>query len=61
MSVVLKNVSPKKDIIIKAKTDANDAMDVFRINVDELSLMVLATIFKILYKIDKIHNKPINP
>ena len=55
------NLIVKKPIITKAKIEANDAIDNVRINVDELSLMVLTPIFIAMYMILKKHKKPIIP
>ena len=55
------NLIVKKPIITKAKIEANDAIDNVRINVDELSLMVLTPIFIAMYMILKKHKKPTIP
>jgi len=55
------NLIVKKPITTKARIEANDAIDISRINVDELSLMFLIPIFIIVYKMPKKHKKPIIP
>ena len=55
------NLIVKKPITTKARIEANDAIDIVRINVDELSLMVLTPILIVLYKMPKKQNIPIIP
>ena len=61
MSVSPMNLIVKKPITTKASIEANDAIDIWRINVDELSLMLFIAIFIAVYMTPKKHKKPIIP